>query len=171
MKSDNWITGLALYYSWRVLDRMATQLNSFLLQGRWDSDWFTLAASFGDALFSLSETQAINCWGRESTLNFQSNSREELVTWIFSIRKKQSAYVWNEKVTSIRDETCNNFETMLIWFSLSTEQSFFFLQIPDCEAIGIAATPGLLCQPRVIVKMIMEKQMECRLAGETKVLG
>jgi hypothetical protein len=34
-----------------------------------------------------------------------------------------------------------------------------------------AATPGLLCQPRVIVKMIVEKQMECRLAGETKVLG
>jgi hypothetical protein len=38
-----------------------------------------------------------------------------------------------------------------------------------CEAIGTAATPGLLCQPRVIVKMIVEKQMECRLAGE--VLG
>jgi hypothetical protein len=40
-----------------------------------------------------------------------------------------------------------------------------------CEAIGIAATPGLLCQPRVTVKMIVEKQMECRLAGETEVLG
>jgi hypothetical protein len=41
-----------------------------------------------------------------------------------------------------------------------------------CEAIGTAATPGLLCQPRVIVKMmIVEKQMECRLAGETEVVG
>jgi hypothetical protein len=40
-----------------------------------------------------------------------------------------------------------------------------------CEAIGTAATPGLLCQPWVIVKMIVEKQMECRLAGETEVLG
>jgi hypothetical protein len=40
-----------------------------------------------------------------------------------------------------------------------------------CEAIGTAATPGLLCQPRVIVKMIMEKQMECRSAGETEFLG
>jgi hypothetical protein len=40
-----------------------------------------------------------------------------------------------------------------------------------CEAIGTAATPGLLCQPRLIVKMIVEKQMECRLAGETEVLG
>jgi hypothetical protein len=39
-----------------------------------------------------------------------------------------------------------------------------------CEAIGTAATPGLLFQPRVIVKMIVEKQMECRLAGETEVL-
>jgi hypothetical protein len=40
-----------------------------------------------------------------------------------------------------------------------------------CEAIGTAATPGLLCQPRMIVKMIVEKQMECRLAGEIEVLG
>jgi hypothetical protein len=39
-----------------------------------------------------------------------------------------------------------------------------------CEAIGTAATPGPLCQPRVIMKMIVEKQMECRLAGETQVL-
>jgi hypothetical protein len=39
-----------------------------------------------------------------------------------------------------------------------------------CEAIGNAVTPGLLCQPRVIVKMIVEKQMKCRLAGETEVL-
>jgi hypothetical protein len=40
-----------------------------------------------------------------------------------------------------------------------------------CEAIGTAATPGLLGQPLVILKMIVEKQMECRLAGETDVLG
>jgi hypothetical protein len=39
-----------------------------------------------------------------------------------------------------------------------------------CEAIGTAATLGLLCQARVIMKMIVEKQMECRLAGETEVL-
>jgi hypothetical protein len=39
-----------------------------------------------------------------------------------------------------------------------------------CDAIGTAATPGLSCHPRVIVKMIVEKQMECRLAGETEVL-
>jgi hypothetical protein len=37
--------------------------------------------------------------------------------------------------------------------------------------IGTAATPGPLCQPRVIVKMIVEKQTEGRLAGETEVLG
>jgi hypothetical protein len=43
--------------------------------------------------------------------------------------------------------------------------------ILDCEAIGIAATSGLLCQPRVMVKMIVEKLMECRLGGETEVLG
>jgi hypothetical protein len=44
----------------------------------------------------------------------------------------------------------------------------FFLNLV-CEAT--AATPGLLCQPRVIVKMIVEKQMECILVGETEVLG
>jgi hypothetical protein len=48
------------------------------------------------------------------------------------------------------------------------EGIFFYLV---CEAIATAATPGLLCQPRMIVKMIVEKQMECRLAGETEVLG
>jgi hypothetical protein len=46
----------------------------------------------------------------------------------------------------------------------SWEAGDLFL-ILDCEAIGTAATPGLLCQRRVIVKMIVEKQMECRLAG------
>jgi hypothetical protein len=34
---------------------------------------------------------------------------------------------------------------------------FFYLV---CEATGTVATPGLLCQRRVIVKMIVEKQME-----------
>jgi hypothetical protein len=48
---------------------------------------------------------------------------------------------------------------------------FFFCFFFVCEAIGTAATPGLLCQPRVRVKMIVENQMEYRLAGETEVLG
>jgi hypothetical protein len=48
---------------------------------------------------------------------------------------------------------------------------YFYYYYLVCEAIGTAATPGLLCQPRVIMKMIVEKQMECRSAGETEVLG
>jgi hypothetical protein len=48
-------------------------------------------------------------------------------------------------------------------------KAFFFILV--CEAIGTVATPGLLRQPRVIVKMIVEKRMECTLAGETEVLG
>jgi hypothetical protein len=40
-----------------------------------------------------------------------------------------------------------------------------------CETIDTAADPGLLCQPRMIVKMFVEKQMECTLAGENEVLG
>jgi hypothetical protein len=48
---------------------------------------------------------------------------------------------------------------------------FYFFYYLVYEAIGTAATPDLLCQPRVIVKMIVEKEMECRFAGETEVLG
>jgi hypothetical protein len=48
---------------------------------------------------------------------------------------------------------------------------FYYYYYLVYEAIGTAVTPGLLCQPRVIVKMIVEKQMGCRLAGETEVLG
>jgi hypothetical protein len=44
---------------------------------------------------------------------------------------------------------------------------YYYYYYLVCGAIGTAATPGLLCQPRVIVK----KQIECRLAGETEVLG
>jgi hypothetical protein len=41
-----------------------------------------------------------------------------------------------------------------------------------CEAIGTTATPDLLCQPRVIVKMNVGKQMECRLCrGNREALG
>jgi hypothetical protein len=50
-------------------------------------------------------------------------------------------------------------------------QLFFYYYYLVSGAIGTAATPGLLCQPRVIVKMIVEKQMESRLPGETEVLG
>jgi hypothetical protein len=53
--------------------------------------------------------------------------------------------------------------------SLTYIENFFYYLV--CEAIGTAATPGLLSQPRVIVKMIVEKQMECRLAEETENLG
>jgi hypothetical protein len=48
---------------------------------------------------------------------------------------------------------------------------FYYYYYLVSEAIGTAATPGLLCQLWVIMKMIVEKQMECRLAGETEVLG
>jgi hypothetical protein len=53
----------------------------------------------------------------------------------------------------------------------SIEVFYYYYYYLVCEAIGTAATPGLLCQPRMIVKIIVEKQMECRLAGETEVLG
>jgi hypothetical protein len=49
--------------------------------------------------------------------------------------------------------------------------NYYFFYYLVCVAIGTAATPGLLCQSRVIMTMIVEKQMECRVAGETEVLG
>jgi hypothetical protein len=50
----------------------------------------------------------------------------------------------------------------------SLDNTIFLFIILVCETIGTAATPGLLCQPRVIMKMIVEKQLECRLAGKPK---
>jgi hypothetical protein len=42
--------------------------------------------------------------------------------------------------------------------NIYTRTRLFYIHFV-CEAIGTAATPGLLCQPRVIVKMIVEKQI------------
>jgi hypothetical protein len=54
-----------------------------------------------------------------------------------------------------------------IKFAISIKFNMVFFCLV-CEAIGTAAIPSLLCQSRVIVKMIVEKQMECRLAGENR---
>jgi hypothetical protein len=57
------------------------------------------------------------------------------------------------------------------WVRCPKEGIFFlYYHYLVCEVIGTAATPGLFCQLRVIVKMIVEKQMECRLVGEPDVL-
>jgi hypothetical protein len=73
---------------------------------------------------------------------------------------------------SFCNSTWNNLYHILIigpfrLFRLSC--NFFYLVF--CEAIGTAATSGLLCRPRLIANMIVEKQMGCTLAGETEVLG
>jgi hypothetical protein len=45
------------------------------------------------------------------------------------------------------------------------EPYFFYLV---CETIGTAATPGLLCHPRVIVKMIVESRWNVDWQGKPK---
>jgi hypothetical protein len=76
-------------------------------------------------------------------------------------------YIFKQTMIAfVQIPTFSAFVTILPCHSLRQFFSYFI-----CEAIGTAATPGLLCQPRVIVKMIVEKQMECTLAGETEVLG
>jgi hypothetical protein len=44
-----------------------------------------------------------------------------------------------------------------IFVKILLSHLFLIFLILICEAICIAATPGLFCQPRVIVKMIVEK--------------
>jgi hypothetical protein len=61
-------------------------------------------------------------------------------------------------------------KTILVSHTLYYDVFFYYYYLV-CEAIDTATTPGQLCQSRVIVKMIVEKQMECRLARETEVLG
>jgi hypothetical protein len=53
-----------------------------------------------------------------------------------------------------------------VWEPLVYEDILFYYLV--YEAIGTAGNPGLLCQPRVIMKMIVEKQMECRWQGKPK---
>jgi hypothetical protein len=45
----------------------------------------------------------------------------------------------------------------------------FFLFYLVCETIGTAATPGLLCQPRVIMKMIVESRWNVDWQGKPQV--
>jgi hypothetical protein len=74
-------------------------------------------------------------------------------------------------VNPVHVTTClceNHFNIIVPSMPMSPEPLFFYFV---CESIGTAAAPGLLCQPRVTVKMIVEKKMECRLAEETEVLG
>jgi hypothetical protein len=74
---------------------------------------------------------------------------------------------WKFRI-SYNKELCVLYRLLSINNGCTIAQAVFFYLV--CEAIGTAATLGLLCQPRVIVKMIVENQMECRLAGETEVL-
>jgi hypothetical protein len=64
-------------------------------------------------------------------------------------------------------EEISTFKTFKKQVACGTDYYYYLV----CEAVGTAATPGLLCHPRVIVKMIVDKQIECRLAGETEALG
>jgi hypothetical protein len=67
------------------------------------------------------------------------------------------------------EEDCGEADGMEIGRGNRSSIYLFFYLV--CEAIDTAATPGLLCQPLVIVKKTVEKQMECRLARETGVLS
>jgi hypothetical protein len=69
------------------------------------------------------------------------------------------------------DTVLHIYRQIYIWTFPLLRRSVFVPFYLVCGTIGTAATPGLLCQPRVIVKTIVEKQMECRLPGETEVLG
>jgi hypothetical protein len=80
----------------------------------------------------------------------------------FSIRPAVDEQIYQMLKDRIREPSHSLFSSLLLVV-------FFFYLV--CEPIGTAATTGLFCQPQVIGKMIVEKQMECRLARETEVLG
>jgi hypothetical protein len=65
---------------------------------------------------------------------------------------------------------CQKCTTGTRWTGGWVGPSYYYCYYLVCQAIGTDATPSLFCQPRMIVKMILEKQVECRLAGETEVL-
>jgi hypothetical protein len=114
-----------------------------------------------------------------------------IICWVLCLLKKKYLYWYIVRMTVIWDmEECipidryHHFGGM--WWChircrkvckwdqhhhLKHSELFFFFFNLDYETIGTAATPGLLCQPRVITKMIVESMMEWRLAGETEVLG
>jgi hypothetical protein len=56
--------------------------------------------------------------------------------------------------------------TNRLTYGAAWRESIFFYLV--CEAIGTVATPVLLCQPRVIVNMIVEKQMNVDWQGKPK---
>jgi hypothetical protein len=87
----------------------------------------------------------------------------------FSYHRSDNVYI-NQRLSQIRKvtESCKKVNPIQLVKSYKREfvrefksvenrmkEDFFFILV--CEAIGIAATPGLLCQPRVIVHMIVEK--------------
>jgi hypothetical protein len=61
---------------------------------------------------------------------------------------KYMADIRRDRLTTCQSERKSVTKCIYIFFNLV------------CEAIGTAASPGLLCQSRVIVKMIVEKQSQ-----------
>jgi hypothetical protein len=88
---------------------------------------------------------------------------------VASLRRPHTIY--NHKVTRVTIKISINFystEATIFKHQITCDYYVFhckvtkpmfsrFLKILVCEAIDTAATPGLLCQPRMIVKMIVEK--------------
>jgi hypothetical protein len=109
------------------------------------------------ASISLQSSSLYRGAGRTHTYTYNSSKNTPTL--------QLSVLIWRYKTDTSGQK--KNIKTSL--FVLFLQFNFFSYLV--CEAIGTAATPGLLCQHRVIVKMIVEKQMECRLAGETEVLG
>jgi hypothetical protein len=92
-------------------------------------------------------------------------SIERISLLLFNTSNTDTIY---ERIVRFEAFVAVTMKNVVFW---DVAQCKFFFLILDCEAIGTAATSGLLWQPRVIMKMIVEKQMESRLVGETEVLG
>jgi hypothetical protein len=102
--------------------------------------------------------------GRWSGVQFQARAG------MFLFTASYSAPGGTQAISSYLRQWLSPSDLKVLWWSGFPFFLYFFYYL-ICEAIGTSVTPGLLYQPRVIVKMIVEKQMECRLTGETEVLG
>jgi hypothetical protein len=96
----------------------------------------------------------------------QISSAEKIINYILTSHRKGPALIPGEVVW---DLWWTKWLRTHLTSGAGKIGQFFLILV--CEAIDTAAIPGLLCQPRVIVKMIVEKQVECRLARGTEVLG
>jgi hypothetical protein len=101
------------------------------------------------------------------TVNLMKESADKifpLATEVAALWMQTRFELWRSRRSNRKEIKIGNI-TILFRTTISDKSSFFYL---ICETIGTAATPGLLCQPPVIVKMIVESRWNVDWQGKPK---